>query len=402
MTRKTPLVLAAALMAAGCGGAQFSVPQAPRLNSIVLEAPRPPEAKPVAARLTFGELEEEATAAASAGIAPDGRIAILPVRRAGAVQSEARVQSAMTALGAVTAPSDPKAVGREAGPVLPPDATMLVEGLLRAGFAVDPAGSDPVARMVEDRLMAGLLKVGVTRFLGPDELGAIGARKVATRDGQITWQGSLDQLARVEPVTDAELLVSVRIDRAEQAEIVAPVHWQFDPASFGAYRDAFRRFVDAAKIGEAEARNAATSHRSRCDKEKRRYESDGGKFTGGGPEPTSGDKGLAECNAEVARFEAQASRLERLRGSPPHPDELMQSAERKKEEKSQPVFDFAAQVRLIAARDLRLLWMGELRVRSATTDEAIERTTARINDEIVRLRQAGAAAPPAPAGWNRK
>ena len=278
-------MLTAAFFIGGCGAAQFTVPTPPVVGSPLLDPPRPPEPKAVANELKFGDLVDDPAGAPGATVAPDGRIAILPVNRAGAgLGTDAMVHGAMGLLSNLTGGEASKGAAAP-GPTVPPDSSMLMEGLVRAGLSQVGATSDAVGRMVEDRLMRGLLRAGVTRFLGPEELGAIAARKVANRDGQITWQGTLDQLARVEPVTDAELLVAVRIDQAEAAELKSQVHWEHDPGALTAYRQAHQKFVADLTRQERAAHEASTAYSERCDAERARYKANGGSFALNGQEP---------------------------------------------------------------------------------------------------------------------
>ncbi len=387
-----------ALFAGACAAPRFSVPETPALEAAPTVAPTPPEAKPVLSEASLDAQEEDAAGAQGARVAPEGRIAILPIRRAGSGGTDTMVSGAMGLLGSLLGTGDEKSAAPSPGPALPPDSTMLVEGLVRAGLSRLDGGGDSVGRAIEDRLMRALLKDGVTKFLGPDELGAIAARKVAARDGQVTWQGSLDQLARVEPVTDAELLVVVRVDHGGPSAVEREKRWQIEPAALAAYRKAHQAYVDALTRRERDARAAAAAFGERCQEERRRYAADGGEL--GGQEATDGDRGVAECAATVARLEGAASEAATARDAAPSPDALVRDAEARREKTPVAAYDLATQIRLISAKDLRLLWLGELRVRKATQAEAVEHVTTRVAEEVRRLRTAGVAAvPAAPPGW---
>jgi hypothetical protein len=384
---------------AGCAVPRFVVPEAPRLDDAKSSPPKVPEAKPVSPSLDLGALREESAAAPGAGISVDARVAILPIRTPDAIGTGGLVRGLTDWAQSLVAPGE-NAEGTRPGPALPPDAAMLIDGLARAGLRQFVRQTNTAGNLIEDRLMRGLLTAGVTRLLGPDELGAISARKVGNRDGQVTWQGSLDELVRVEPVTDADLLVAIRLDRLSATETPIPVEWVFDPAEMSAYRKAFQQFERETGAAESAVERSRVALTSACETEKRRYLGDGGEFAAAGQAPTIGDRGVAACEEMAASLATRSEGWARLRRTATRPEDLLREAEGRREERKLPVFEAAAQVRLISARDLRLLWLGDLSLRTASAAEAADRISARVLAEIARLREVGGPAP-APV-WPRR
>lgn len=383
-------------LTAGCAAPRFNVPEPSPVKGDALLTPVPPVAVKHEKVEPAGALQSDVVEVPGASVPPSPRIALLPIRRGRPAFGDEQIRGVVDTLGQFVGP-----IGAVAGGPAS-DHGALLTGLVRAGLAQFGEQAEPVSRALSDRIASGLLKAGLTRQFGPDELGAITAKKVATRDGQVTWQGSLDLLARVEPVSDADLLVAIRLDQAVPVTLTNSASWSHEPQALEQYRVSHARFRDTARARREEVEGALERLRSACEAERRRYVEAGGELGKPGGPASSGDDGLAECQRRVRRLETTSEQLSTLAAAAPTPESLVEAASAKAETRATPAFELSVHARLINARDLRILWLGGLSIRAASEREAVDAIAGRVVEEIVRLHAAAPAPAPGPAKpWGR-
>jgi hypothetical protein len=376
---------------AGCAGPRFNVPESPPVKGDALLTPAPPSAVKHEQVDPVGALRSDVVEVPGASVPAAPRIAILPIRRGGPTFGDKEIRGVVDTLGQFVGPVG----GVAGGPAT--DHGALLTGLVRAGLSQFGEQAEPVSRALSDRIASGLLRAGLTRQFGPDEIGAITAKKVATRDGQVTWQGSLDVLARVEPVSDADLLVAVRLDEAAPVTLTNSVTWAHEPKALEQYRVTHTRFRETARARREEIEGALERLRAACEAERRRYVEAGGELGKPGGPASSGDDGLAECERRLRRLETTSEQISALVAAAPTPDSLVEAASARAEKSAAPAFELAVNARLISARDLRILWLGGLSIRAASEREAVEAVADRVVEAIVRLQAAAPAPAPGPA-----
>lgn len=349
---------------AGCAGPEFVLPEAPAVTD-----PSRPPAVPKATRRAPEGLASPVTVdearAPSAPALADPRVAILPIDT-----PDSRIPEA-------TPPTPgPALVGN--GPVATMGAA-LTALLASPGQAAEPPRSE-VAALAERMLPMTLLRAGVTRLLGPDQLRAVSAEKQSKRDSTIVWRASLARLIQVEPATNADLLLGLRVTHAAPEEAVLEVGYTLDADALDAYTRAYGDFEASARRDIQLLRATRDDYARSFEAAKEDYADHRGKY--GGDEPTSGDRALAEGRAQLARLDTRLASLQDDLARLPAPAELAADTAARREEVRLPAYAVTLEATVVDARDLRVLWLATLSTRDAALEPAMQRVLDRVVQEV--------------------
>ena len=392
-----------------CSKPIFERPDVPYVSSTVYEVPSTPAIEQVPDLVLLDTpIARELLLADAASIAVSPHIVVLPVTGAplvplatppDSVAVDAPGRAFDPKPGDLSAPATTAPVGGaawldpsiEAEPALGsllttlPPTELLGYASQLFGFGEGPQPIGPP--MIESALPRAFMVAGVDRLTLPSDLQAVVVEKESERDGRLRWWGSLDQLIRIEPVIEADVLLAIDVASASEVALAGERRYAVGDEAFARYAAAYTSYVERIDDEIRELTEQRVAYINAFELASQRYEEDGGRYHPTKPRP--GDFARATYAEERQRIERRIETLERARATPVSPEQLTARAEAMTEPRVEFGYALTAQVRWIDARRMTILALGVYTARDATlagaatqiVDEVVATTTSLVRFE---------------------
>ncbi len=354
-----------ALLLVACAPAEFKLPPNPSLSAASQAPVAPPlQREDPSDKVPMPVAADEARVS-DWGIGPSPRIAVLPVD----VLEKHIAPSSVPVGGAIA-----ELVGEEMASDV---GSFLVRLMMKSADGGDPGVA---ATKVERMLPILLLRSGYDRFVGPEQLRAISVEKQAQRGGTVTWKASLARLMQVEPISEVDLQIGIRVLNAASKKVEVEVGYLLDEEQQQAYADAYGSYAPVAEKELLNLRARRQTYAKTVADARAEYERKGGEYSE--VEPTDGDRALAEAKEVLQQLDGRIALLEQQLAETVPPDELATMVAERRERVEVEAFDFAVRVRVVEASSLRVLWVADLGTRDLTADKAMERVLQHVIDQL--------------------
>lgn len=245
---------------------------------------------------------------------------------------------------------------------------------------VQASNADAALALIEREAEAVLVRAGFTYTIPADRLRGVAATKEVERDGVVRWIAPLSDLAEVEPVTGADVLI--RLGPPTWSEVAS--EQRTDQVIAQEALEAYRREYDAWRAAALEVlaarERAQESYDRACRAELRAYQSAGGRFEGERYAAEAAKR--AECARGITDLRRAVEQAESRIAAAIPPDRVGVGRGPQTEVRRDRLEQARVPARIADGHTLGVMWLGDLVGVAPTREAALDLALAQLPSVI--------------------